>query len=120
MEDLRKYVQRKIEFLESEIEMCNEQFSFSYERFLREYAETLYYAEKKMELYKNILAAIEKGCLKETLKHNIEHMTDDLLCRSLRMNSSNEMSNVMHIFEIECKQVLIRLCKEMQNDIRAL
>lgn len=117
MEKIKKYIERRIKAYEEDIQEYQGSLSHNYERFFEWDAEDMYKTHKKMELYKDMLGAVEQGRLKEMLIHTIEHVKDDILYGSVQRRSTSSMQNLLCIFDIEVKQNMLQICKQMLNEI---
>lgn len=117
---MKQRIMNKIASIEGDINEYKEKFNEDYEKFLMWYAEDLYKCKLMLGHYNSLLTAIETEDLsffKETLRHNVEHFSDDILCGSLRRNSTNNFANLAHVLELEVKQKMIVACKVMQGRI---
>lgn len=120
LEKVKQRIVRRIEAAEGDINEYKEKFNADYEKFLMWYAEDLYKCKQMLDHYNSLLTAVEMGdlsFLKETLRHKVEHFSDDILCGSLRRNSSNSFANLAHVLELEVKQKMIAACTVMQREI---
>ena len=117
LEKMKQRIMRKIAAIEGDINEYKEKFNDDYEKFLNWYAEDLYKCKHRLGHYNSLLTAVEMddlSFLKETLRHTAEHFSDDILCGSLRRNSSNSFANLAHVLELEVKQEMIKACTVMQ------
>ena len=117
MEEIKKYIERRIKAFEADIQEYKESLNRNYERFFEWDAEEMYKVHKKMELYKNLLAAAEQGTLRDMLIHTIEHLKDDILFGDVQKRGSNTMGNILHTFNIEVKQDMLQRCRQLLNEI---
>ncbi|MBR4997539.1 MAG: hypothetical protein IKY84_06735 [Bacteroidaceae bacterium] len=123
IEKVRGRMMRKMAVVEGNITTCTEKFSEDYEKFLNWYAEDLYKNKKLLEYYKGLLTTISVGdlsYLKETLRHHVEHLGDDILHGSLRKSSTNSFANLAHVLDLEVKQTVITVCSVMLSEITEL
>lgn len=117
MEEIKKNIERRISLLNEYIAEYNEERIADIEHFLKWNAEKLYKVTMKRDWYDALLVVDDKGIMEETLKHSIEHLTDDILCGGINGSSTNQMANIMHIWNIEVKQELIRISKGLLDDL---
>lgn len=123
IEKVRGRMMRKMAIVEGNITTCTEKFSEDYEKFLNWYAEDLYKNKKLFEYYKGLLTTIGVGdlsYLKETLRHHVEHLGDDILHGSLRKSSTNSFANLAHVLDLEVKQTMRSLCAVTLSEIQEM
>ena len=97
-----------------EIETLRENFNRDYIKFLQNDSDNLYKLNQMLRNYNELLEVIENHPeeVKFTIKHNIEHWTDDLLYGSLQKNTNNFWVNRFHILDLEVKQYMIKQYKK--------
>lgn len=118
MEEIKKYIERKIKMLNEDISEFSRERFIDLEHFLKWDAENQFKYMEKLEWYKCLSAIDNKENLLATLKHNIEHLTDDIVFGVVRAKSTNEMANIMHVWRIEVKKEIIQLARALMTEIQ--
>ena len=88
--------------------------------FFRWHADDLYEAMAAKAILEPVYeTANELGlaALEESLRHNIEHLTDDLVYGDLERQSTGKMSNMAYGLELKAKQKMIQFFSAVQTVI---
>lgn len=120
MEEIRKHIERRIESFKEDIQACRETLNDDYERFFMWEAEEMYKKNKMLGLYEELLAAVRKGILKETLAQKIARLEHEIIYGDVRRRSTDCMLNLLHVFNMEVKKKMMAICKQMLGEINCM
>ena len=82
-----------------------------YERFFCWYSEDMYKVQRRLKIYRELQKVVNAGRLDaalESMRHAVEHFTNDLIHGTLRRQSTSAPSNTAHLLENEVKQAIIQ------------
>ena len=113
-------MRKKLNHLTGDIESWKEDMVNDDAEFFRWHADDLYEAMAA----KTILEPVDEtakelglAALEESLRHNIEHLTDDLVYGDLERQSTGKMSNMAYGLELKAKQKMIQFFSTVQTVI---
>ena len=91
-----------------------------YAEFFRWHADDLYEAMAAKAILEPVYETAKElglAALEESLRHNIEHLTDDLVYGDLERQSTGKMSNMAYGLELKAKQKMIQFFSAVQTVI---
>lgn len=101
----------KLNHLTGDIESWKEDMVNDYADFFRWHADDLYEAMAAKTILEPVYETAKElglAALEESLRHNIEHLTDDLVYGDLERQSTGKMSNMAYGLELKAKQKMIQ------------
>ena len=113
-------MRKKLNHLTGDIESWKEDMVNDYAEFFRWHADDLYEAmaaKAILEPVYDTAKGLGLAALEESLRHNIEHLTDDLVYGDLERQSTGKMSNMAYGLELKAKQKMIQFFSAVQTVI---
>lgn len=111
---------KKLNHLTGDIESWKEDMVNDYAEFFRWHADDLYEAMAAKTILEPVYETargLGLAALEESLRHNIEHLTDDLVYGDLERQSTGKMSNMAYGLELKAKQKMIQFFSAVQTVI---
>ena len=113
-------MRKKLNHLTGDIENWKEDMVNDYADFFRWHADDLYEAMAAKAILEPVYETAKElglAALEESLRHNIEHLTDDLVYGDLERQSTGKMSNMAYGLELKAKQKMIQFFSAVQTVI---
>lgn len=113
-------MRKKLNHLTGDIESWKEDMANDYADFFRWHADDLYEAMAAKAILEPVYETAKElglAALEESLRHNIEHLTDDLVYGDLERQSTGKMSNMAYGLELKAKQKMIQFFSAVQTVI---